>query len=110
MTSAGLGFDARFLTAVHSGSSVTLAAKACRTSGKTTRRRERAAMFSSQEHVFNATYLRAAQAYMLISIPTWTSKTFGAVQAIVLFSRFTRRVLSDETIRRSTKHRKNVRR
>jgi hypothetical protein len=31
-----------------------------------------------------AIYLRAAQAYMLISIPTGTSTIFGAFQAIVL--------------------------
>jgi hypothetical protein len=31
-----------------------------------------------------ATYLRAAQAYMLISMPTGTSTIFGAFQAIVL--------------------------
>jgi hypothetical protein len=31
----------------------------------------------------NAAYLRAAQAYMLISIPTGTSTIFGAFQAIL---------------------------
>jgi hypothetical protein len=31
-----------------------------------------------------AIYLRAAQAYMLISMPTGTSTIFGAFQAIVL--------------------------
>jgi len=33
-----------------------------------------------------ANYLRAAQAYMLISMPTGTSTIFGAFQAIVLSS------------------------
>lgn len=32
----------------------------------------------------NAAYLRAAQAYMLISMPTGTSTIFGVFQAIVV--------------------------
>jgi hypothetical protein len=41
-----------------------------------------------------AIYLRAAQAYMLISMPTGTSTIFGAFQAIVLSFGFRRDVLS----------------
>jgi hypothetical protein len=37
--------------------------------------------------LFAAAYLRAAQAYMLISMPTGTSTIFGAFQAILALLR-----------------------
>jgi hypothetical protein len=45
-------------------------------------RLEARSRFWSRADRLNAVYLRAAQAYMLISMPTGTSTIFGAFQAI----------------------------
>jgi hypothetical protein len=47
-----------------------------------TRRGSKASSLSSRADRPKAAYLRAAQAYMLISMPTDTSTIFGAFQAI----------------------------
>ena len=46
--------------------------------------RHHAHRYQLRNNVTPAIYLRAAQAYMLISMPTGTSTIFGAFQAIVL--------------------------